>query len=135
MLFAVSAETDAGLDAPVNGHFGGSPYFSLVEVADGQIGTSQTVANPHYPQHEPGAIPVFIRDQGADVILTGGMGARATAFFQHYGIQPVTGASGTVREAVQAYLQGQLTGAAPCHEHEGHNCGDEHGHGQHAGHE
>ena len=136
MRIAVSAETNAGLDAPVSGHFGGSPYFTLVEVADGQISAGQAVANPHYPQHEPGAIPAFIRSQGADIMLTGGMGARAAAFFQHYNIQAVTGAAGTVREAVQAFLQGQLTGAAPCqeHGHGGNNCGDDHDHGHNAGH-
>ena len=41
MRIAVSAETNAGLDAPVNGHFGHSPYFTLVEVVDGQIGATQ----------------------------------------------------------------------------------------------
>jgi predicted Fe-Mo cluster-binding NifX family protein len=127
MLIAVSAETDAGLDAPVNGHFGGSPYFTLVEVTDGQIEGGQAIANPHYPQHEPGAIPAFIRSQGADVMLTGGMGARAAGFLQQFGIQPVTGAEGTVRQAVEAFLQGQIVGSKPCHEST-HGCGDEHGH-------
>ena len=127
MRIAVSAETGAGLDAPVNGHFGHSPYFTLVEVAAGQIGAVQAIANPHYPQHEPGAIPTFIHNQGADVMLTGGMGGRAASFFQQYSIQPVTGATGTVCEAVQAFLQGQLSGTAPCHEH-AHSCGDGHDH-------
>ena len=121
-------------DAPVSGHFGGSPYFTLVDVADGQIEAGQAVGNPHYPQHEPGAIPAFVRSQGADAMLTGGMGARAAALFQHFGIQAVTGAAGTVRQAVQAFLQGELTGAAPCPKHDGRNCSDEHGHGQHADH-
>ncbi len=134
MRIAVSAETNAGLDAPVSGHFGGSPYFTLVEVADGQINADQAVANPYFPNHEPGQVPAFIHSQGADVMLTGGMGARAAAFFQHYDIQAVTGASGTVRQAIQAFLQGQLAGAAPCQEHGEHNCGDEHDHGHHAGH-
>ena len=130
MRIAVSAETNAGLDAPVNGHFGHSPYFTLVEVADGQIGAAQAVANPHYPQHEPGAIPAFIHSQGADVMLTGGMGGRAASFFQQYGIQAVTGATGTVDQAVQAFLLGQISGSAPCSEHgheHGHDCGDQHG--------
>ncbi|MCC7260816.1 MAG: NifB/NifX family molybdenum-iron cluster-binding protein [Alphaproteobacteria bacterium] len=125
MLIAVSAETNAGLDAPVNGHFGHSPYFTLVEVTDEQIGVAQAIANPHYQQHEPGAIPAFIHAQGADVMVTGGMGSRAAGFFQQYGIQTVTGASGSVREAVQAYLGGQISGVAPCHEH-AHRCGDAH---------
>jgi predicted Fe-Mo cluster-binding NifX family protein len=132
MRIAVSAETNAGLDAPVNGHFGHSPYFTLVEVAGEQIDAAQAIANPHYPNHEPGAIPEFIHSQGAEVMLTGGMGGRAANFLQQYGIQPVTGATGTVREAVQAFLQGQLSGTAPCHEH-AHNCGDGHDHAHHHG--
>ena len=127
MLIAVSAETDAGLDAPVAGHFGHSPYFALVEVtpAGGQIGVVQSLANPYYPHHEPGAVPAFIHSQGVQVMLTGGMGARATGLFQQYGVQPVTGAEGTVRQAVDAFMQGQITGSAPCHEST-HGCGDAH---------
>jgi predicted Fe-Mo cluster-binding NifX family protein len=132
MRIVVSAETDAGLDASVNGHFGGSPYFTLVEVTDGQIEASHAFANPHYPQHEPGAIPAFIHGQGAEVVLTGGMGSRAAGFFRQYGIQPVTGAAGTVREAVQAFSRGELAGNAPCHATT-HGCGDEHGHVHHHG--
>jgi predicted Fe-Mo cluster-binding NifX family protein len=118
MLIAVSAETDAGLGAPVAGHFGHSPYFTLVDVnpEGGAIGTVRSVANPGYPDHRPGEVPAFVRTQGAQVILTGGMGARAACFFQEYGIEPVTGAGGTVRQAVDAYLQGQIAGSAPCHE-------------------
>jgi predicted Fe-Mo cluster-binding NifX family protein len=127
MLVAVSAETDAGLGAPVAGHFGHSPYFALVEVtpAGTQIGAARSIANPHYPDHEPGAIPAFIHSQGADVMLTGGMGARAAGFFQQYGIQPVAGAVGTVRQAVEAFLQGQIAGTTPCRHESTHGCGDD----------
>ena len=128
MLIAASAETDAGLDAPVNAHFGGSPYFALVEVTVGQIEATQAIVNPHYPQHEPGAIPAFIHSLGADVMLTGGMGAGASAFFRQYGIQTVTGAEGTVRQAIEDFLQGKIAGGKPCHEST-HGCGDEHDHG------
>jgi predicted Fe-Mo cluster-binding NifX family protein len=131
MLIAVSAETDADLDAPVAGHFGHAPYFILVEVTaeNRQIGAARSIANPHYPNHEPGAVPAFIHSQGVQVMLTGGMGARATGFFQQYGIQPVTGAKGTVRQAVDAFMQGQVTGSMPCHEST-HGCGDAHDQGR-----
>jgi predicted Fe-Mo cluster-binding NifX family protein len=59
-------------------------------------------------------------------MLSGGMGGRAVAFFQQYGIQPVTGALGTVRQSVELFLSGQLTGTAPCPE------SVEHGHGREA---
>ena len=56
-------------------------------------------------------------------MLAGGMGRRAVAFFEEFGIQAVTGASGTVRHALEQYLGGKLQGAEPCstslgHEHE-----------------
>ena len=59
-------------------------------------------------------------------MLTGGMGYRAVTFFEQYGIQPVTGASGTVRDAVDQFLNGQLTGAAPCSESVAHAEGGPH---------
>jgi predicted Fe-Mo cluster-binding NifX family protein len=117
MRIAVSVESNGGLDAAVCGHFGHSPYFALVDVEADQVGSVRVVANPHYPQHTPGAIPQFVHSQGAVVMLTGGMGARAVSFFEEYGVEPVTGAAGTVREALAQYLSGQLTGVAPCHDH------------------
>jgi predicted Fe-Mo cluster-binding NifX family protein len=95
----------------------------LVDVDEGTVQTVRTIANPYYAQHQPGQVPGFIRSQEADVMLSGGMGGRAVAFFQGYGIQPVTGAAGTVRQSVDQFLAGQLQGTAPCAE------SVEHGHG------
>ena len=53
-------------------------------------------------------------------MLTGGMGRRALDFFAQYGIEPVTGASGTVRLALEQYLGGDLEGAAPCAQSQEH---------------
>jgi predicted Fe-Mo cluster-binding NifX family protein len=117
MRIAISVESDGGLGAPICGHFGHSPFFALVDVEGEQVGAVNTVANPHYPQHAPGAIPQFIHSQGADVMLTGGMGARAVSFFEQFGVEPVTGASGTVSQALADYLGGRLTGVVPCHDH------------------
>ena len=130
MRIAVSADTGHGLDAAVSPHFGRCPYYALVDVQDGQVSAVQTVPNPYFPEHAPGVIPQFIQSQGADVMLTGGMGYRAVSFFEQFGIQPVTGANGTVRQALEAFLQGQLSGAAPCHEST-QGCGDEQSHGHH----
>ncbi len=127
MRIAVSVENNAGLDAAICEHFGHSPYFALADVEGLQVTALAMVANPHYPQHAPGAIPQFIHSQGANVMLTGGMGARAVSFFQQYGIQPVTGAAGTVRQAIEGYLGGQLTGTVPCHESIS-DCDGDHGH-------
>ena len=114
MKIAITAETDAGLDARVAGHFGQAPHFVLVDVVDGLITTADTLANPLQAGHQPGEVPAFIRSHGADVMVSGGMGVRAIRIFEQVGITAATGASGTVRQAVTDYLHGALAGASPC---------------------
>jgi predicted Fe-Mo cluster-binding NifX family protein len=75
-----------------------------------------TVENPYYGHHQPGQVPGFIDSQGVDVMLSGGMGRRAIGFFQQYGIQAVTGATGSVRHALEQYLGGTIQVAEPCRE-------------------
>lgn len=123
MRIAVSTETDAGLDAPVAGHFGRCPFFTLVDLEGEQIQAVQVVPNPYFPNHEPGQVPGFVHSQGAHVMVTGGMGSRAAAFFAQYGIQPVTGAAGTVRQALEAFRRGELGSWAPCGESVAHGHG------------
>lgn len=114
MKIAITAQNEAGLDAPVSGHFGQAAHFALVEVTDGSIRFTETLPNPFQEGHRPGEVPAFIREHGASVILSGGMGVRAIRIFEHHEVTPVTGASGTVGVAVAAYLSGALTDSAPC---------------------
>lgn len=124
MRIAVSADSNRGADSLVSPHFGRSPYFVLVDVEDGDIVRVETVANPYFGNHQPGQVPAFIHGRKANVMLSGGMGAGAVSFFNQYGIEVATGASGTVREAVGFYLAGTLQGAQPC-------CPDDAGHHHH----
>jgi predicted Fe-Mo cluster-binding NifX family protein len=105
-----------GLDAQISPHFGRCPYFALVDTEGQEILAVATVTNPYYPNHEPGEVPAFIHTLGAEVMLAGGMGGRAVTFFRQYGIEPATGAAGTVRASLSRYLGGDLQGAAPCSE-------------------
>jgi len=124
MRVAVSADNDNGLDSVVSAHFGRCPYFVLVDLEEREVERVRAVPNPFYGSHQPGQVPGFIHSQGVNVMLTGGMGGRAITFFQQYGIQPATGAAGTVRRALEHYLRGGLQEAAPCRE------SVEHGHAQ-----
>jgi predicted Fe-Mo cluster-binding NifX family protein len=113
---AVSADDRNGLDSVVSPHFGRCAYFVLVDLDSCEVHEVTAVENPYYARHQPGQVPQFIREQGADVMLTGGMGRRAIAIFEKYGIQAVTGASGTVRRSLEQYLGGALQSAEPCRE-------------------
>ena len=123
MKIAVTAETNNGLESMVAQHFGHAPYFILVDVEDGAVTAAQGVANPFMEAHAPGDIPNFIKQQNAQVMLSGGMGGRAIQFFEQLGIQAATGAQGTVHQSLERYLGGRLPGAAPCAESVAHGHG------------
>ncbi len=116
MRIAISVDQDQGLESVVSHHFGRCPYYALVDMEDKTVKTVSTVTNPFFQQHQPGQVPGFINDQGAEVIITGGMGRRAITFFQQFNIEPVTGAFGTVTQVLENYLGGRLSGAQACRE-------------------
>lgn len=108
----------------VETHFGHCRQFVLVSVTDGAE-TSRKSVEP--PAHAPGVFPAFLAEQGADVIVTGGMGARAVDLFKQNNIDVILGATGSIDENLKVFLEGGLssTGSVCNHEHnEGHgeNC-------------
>jgi predicted Fe-Mo cluster-binding NifX family protein len=118
---AISADDNRGLDSVVSPHFGRCPYYVLVDLEGREVRQVGAVENPYYGHHQPGQVPAFIERQGASVMLAGGMGRRAIGLFQQCGIEPVTGATGSVRHALEQYLGGALQGAAPCRESIAHS--------------
>jgi predicted Fe-Mo cluster-binding NifX family protein len=126
MRIAISAEENKGLESRVSHHFGRCPYFVIVDVEDKKVGKVDVIENPYFAQHEPGMVPGFINEQGAQVMLSGGMGRRAIAFFQQFGISPETGAHGTVQSTLDSYFRGELQEAAPCRESIEHAHDDSH---------
>ena len=128
MKIAISAENNNGMDSQVAGHFGHAPYFAFVEVEDGQVKSVSILQNPFLAGHQPGQIPGFVHNQGAEVMLSGGMGGRAIQFFEQLGIGVATGAAGTLQNAIDAYLKGDLTEAAPCANSVEHGHGGDHHH-------
>jgi predicted Fe-Mo cluster-binding NifX family protein len=124
MRIAFAAEDNNGLDSVISHHFGRCPYYVLVDVEDSEIGEVQVIDNPYYAQHQPGMVPGFIHSHNAEVMISGGMGRRAIAFFQEYGIKTATGAGGTVKSSLEKYMGGELNTAEPCREsveHAGHH--------------
>jgi predicted Fe-Mo cluster-binding NifX family protein len=103
---------------PVSGgklcsHFGHCEQFALIETENGKV-TNQSLHTP--PPHEPGVLPKWLHEQGAKVIISGGMGARAQNLFNQNGIKVVTGAPVDSPESlVNQYLSDALiTGENVC---------------------
>jgi predicted Fe-Mo cluster-binding NifX family protein len=115
MKIALATDDNRGLEAVLSHHFGRCPYYVLVDIDDNEIKKVDAVQNPFYESHgQAGEVPTFINSLGAQVIIAGGMGPKAIGFFEQFGIEAITGVSGMVREAIKAYMSGQIEGAKPC---------------------
>lgn len=100
----------------VFGHFGHTETFKLYEVTKSQIAEGEVV-----PSNGAGhdAIASFLKDNGVDVVICGGMGSHAAEALKTMGIEVVTGAEGNADDAVAAYLAGVLTSeGVNCNKHE-----------------
>jgi len=120
---ALATEDNQGLTGQISQHFGRCPYYLIVEVQGLEIVKTESVNNPYYNSHAPGMVPQFINEQGADVMIAGGMGPRAIDMFTSLGIEAVSGATGNVGNILQAYLRGEISGVEACgHDYPGgHN--------------
>jgi ATP-binding protein involved in chromosome partitioning len=122
---ALASEDGSGLEGSLSAHFGRCPFYTFVNVEGDRIVGFEVVANPHYPNHQPGVIPQFIHSQKANVMIAGGMGPRAIDFFSQLGIDVATGAQGKIRDVVEAYLRGEIQGIVACEHHDHDGCGEE----------
>jgi predicted Fe-Mo cluster-binding NifX family protein/predicted RNA-binding Zn-ribbon protein involved in translation (DUF1610 family) len=89
-------------------HFGHCAQFVLVDVDQPakKIVKTETV---DAPEHQPGLLPRWLAERGANVIIAGGMGSRAQTLFAEQGIQVVIGAPAeSPEDLVNAYLGGTL---------------------------
>ncbi|MFP4106163.1 MAG: NifB/NifX family molybdenum-iron cluster-binding protein [Phycisphaerae bacterium] len=89
-------------------HFGHCQQFALVSV-DTESQSIQSIDYLTPPPHEPGVLPRWLYQQGAEMIIAGGMGQRAQSLFTQNGVEVVVGAPAAEPEAiVQAYLADEL---------------------------
>ena len=92
----------------VSGHFGHPDFFSLLSVdsSSNEI-LDETLRTP--PPHEPGRLPMWLAEQGVDVVLAGGIGQRAVSLLESRGIEVRTGVPlMSTSEVVQLWLDGKL---------------------------
>jgi len=96
-------------------HFGHCQEFVLidVDVEKKEIIGSKVLPSP---EHQPGLLPKWLQEQGANLIIAGGMGMRAQNLFAEAGIDVLVGApSDDPVAVVNSYLNGTLeTGSNVC---------------------
>ncbi len=76
-------------EGKLSSHFGHCEQFAFIETLNGKIVKTE-FRNP--PPHEPGVLPQWLHEQGANVAIVGGMGESAQQLLKDNGIEVILGA-------------------------------------------
>ena len=71
------------LNGKLSGHFGGSKFFTVIEVEGNKIVKEETLTPP---EHVTGAYPKFLASNDVTDIIVGGVGGRAIDILKANGI-------------------------------------------------
>lgn len=95
-------------------HFGHCEKFYMAVIEDGKIKNQVEIVPP---EHQPGLYPRWIKAQGAECVIAGGMGESAQMLFKNEKIELFIGAPvKTPEELTKDYIQGNLkSGVNSCH--------------------
>ena len=110
----IAIPTSDGLLCP---HFGHCDEFTIVD-ADQQSKQVLGMQTVPAPPHEPGLLPRWLHDLGAELVIAGGMGGRAQGLFAENGIQVCVGApTESPADLTESWLNGTLKIGQNCCDH------------------
>ena len=100
----------------LSSHFGHCEKFYFAVEENNQIVEEYTQIPP---EHEPGLYPKWVKAQGGDLVIAGGMGQKARDLFAQNGVEVIVGAPTIApRQVAEAFLNGTLeTTANSCNHH------------------
>jgi len=100
MRIAIASDGDF-----VSAHFGRCPSYTIVEIEGNKLLNRKVIDNPG---HQPGFLPEFLKKQGVECIVAGGMGTRAQELFNESGVKTILGVSGGIDDIIKQILEGTL---------------------------
>ena len=107
MKLAVTS-TGKGLDANLDPRFGRAAYFIIVDPNTMTFEVVENKQNLNLPQGAGIQAGKTIVDNQVDAIITGHCGPKAFKVLQSAGIKIMTGAGGTVTDAIAQFNNGEL---------------------------
>lgn len=105
MKVCVPSMGNSGLEEEVSLHFGRASTFTIVNLENDDV---KVLPNTSEHMGGFGKPPETMIREGVNVMLCSGLGPRAIAMFEEYGIEVYVGAAGTVKDAIDSWKNGQL---------------------------
>lgn len=127
MKICIPTTGKKGLKETVSAHFGGAPYFALVDLDSAAVEVIEN-ANQHHGHGQCQPMS-SIEGRGVGAVVTGGMGRRAIERLNAGGVKVYQAQGGTVREVIDWFRSGQVRELSPdqacghhgdgrgCHQH------------------
>ena len=126
MKICIPTMGENGLDNQVGEHFGRVPTYTIVDLDTNEVkviqNTSEHMGGQGYP-------PEIMAKEGVNAMVCRGLGRRAIMMFEELGIDVYIGASGTVKDVIDAFKQDRLQKANMDNACGQHAFRDEHHHG------
>ncbi len=98
-------------------HFGHCDKFAIVDVDPKTKSVTATTEAPA-PEHQPGLLPVWLKEHGVTHVIAGGMGTHARSLLSEASIEVITGAPAeSAATLVRRYLDGSLVSVEHLCEH------------------
>jgi len=131
MKICIPTLGEKGLDDNVGEHFGRVPTYTIVNIDTNEV---KVVPNISHHMGGQGNPPEIMAREGVNAMVCQGLGRRAISLFEDLGIDVYIGASGTVKDAVEAFKEGKLQKADASNACGRHAFRDQHHHEQNQGH-
>ncbi|MCC7577272.1 MAG: NifB/NifX family molybdenum-iron cluster-binding protein [Methanomethylovorans sp.] len=134
MKICVPSMGETGLEDQVGQHFGKVLNYIMYDTENSEVSVI-----PNTSEHNGGVglPPELMSQNGINIMLCGGLGRKAVAMFEQYGIEVYVGAQGTIQDALKAWETGRLQKATmdnACSSHEHHDHHHDHHHSHDHGH-
>jgi len=107
MKIAVSTQ-NGSMDAQIDPRFGRAKCFIVIDTETGEFSSHDNAMNLNAAQGAGIQAAKNVADLGVCAVVTGNVGPKAYATLSAAGIEMYTGASGTVRDALEAFRAGKL---------------------------
>ena len=108
MKIAVSSQ-GIDLDSQIDPRFGRAAYILIIDTASSDIEVLDNSENLNAFKGAGIQAAVMVSDAGAEVLLTGFCGPNAFKTLQAAGVKVANDISGTVRDAVNALVEGKCS--------------------------
>lgn len=104
-------------------HFGHCQYFAIYNVESGKLISKDKIQSP---PHQPGLLPVWLKENNVNIVIAGGMGAMAKEMLKQNNITVYTGVQEKSTDLLfEDFINNELLSADTVCDHT-HN-GDNHG--------